>query len=93
MGKGEIARYEQFHLFQQCFQKACFPGASKGVTVWEWVKGILAAQIKECTRQNINLFNPLLLNNQLCHGEFVEKKKKCVRRRKCWLTSITLCQL
>ena len=26
VGKGEIARYEQFHLFQQCFQKACFPG-------------------------------------------------------------------
>ena len=21
------------------FQKACFPGASKGVIVWEWVKG------------------------------------------------------
>ena len=38
MGKGEIARYEQFHLFPQCFQKACFPGASKGVIVWEWVK-------------------------------------------------------
>ena len=35
--KGEIARYEQFLLFPQCFQKACFPGASKGVTVWEWV--------------------------------------------------------
>ena len=32
MGKGEIARYEQFLLFPQCFQKACFPGASKGVT-------------------------------------------------------------
>ena len=29
--KGEIARYE-------CLQKACFPGASKGVIVWEWVK-------------------------------------------------------
>ena len=39
MGKGEIARYEQFLLFPQCFQKACFPGASKGVVVWEWVKG------------------------------------------------------
>ena len=39
MGKGEIARYEQFLLFPQCFQKACFPGASKGVIVWEWVKG------------------------------------------------------
>ena len=38
MGKGEIARYEQFLLFPLCFQKACFPGASKGVIVWEWVK-------------------------------------------------------
>ena len=37
VGKGEIARYEQFLLFPQCFQKACFPGASKGVIVWEWV--------------------------------------------------------
>ena len=31
VGKGEIACYEQFLLFPQCFQKACFPGASKGV--------------------------------------------------------------
>ena len=23
MGKGEIARYEQFLLFPQCFQKTC----------------------------------------------------------------------
>ena len=37
-GKGEIARYKQFLLFPQCFQKACFPGVSKGVIVWEWVK-------------------------------------------------------
>ena len=37
MGKGEIARCEQFLLFPQCFQKACFPGASKGVIVWEWI--------------------------------------------------------
>ena len=37
MGKGEIAHYEQFLLFPQCFQKACFQGASKGVIVWEWV--------------------------------------------------------
>ena len=39
--KGEIARYEQFLLFPQCFQKACFPGASKGVIVWEWVNGFV----------------------------------------------------
>ena len=38
VGKGEISRYERFLLFPQCFQKACFPGASKGVIVWEWVK-------------------------------------------------------
>ena len=37
MGKEEIAHYEQFLLFPQCFQKACFLRASKGVTVWEWV--------------------------------------------------------
>ena len=37
VGKGEIACYEQSLLFPQCFQKACFPGASKSVIVWEWV--------------------------------------------------------
>ena len=37
VGNGEIPRYEQFLLFPQCFQKACFLGASKGVIVWEWV--------------------------------------------------------
>ena len=42
MGKGEITRYEQFLLFPQYFQKACFPGASKGVIVWEWVKVAMA---------------------------------------------------
>ena len=37
--KGEIARYEQFLLLPQYFQNACLPGVSKGVIVWEWVKG------------------------------------------------------
>ena len=41
VGKREIARYEQFLLFPQCFQKACFLEASKGVIVWEWVIHIL----------------------------------------------------
>ena len=39
--KGEIAPYEQFLLFPQCFQKACFPGVSKGVVVWERVNADL----------------------------------------------------
>ena len=38
VGKGEIACNEQFLLFPQCFQKACFPGAPKEYIVWEWVK-------------------------------------------------------
>ena len=29
VGKGQIARYEQFLFFLQCFQKACFPGRQK----------------------------------------------------------------
>ena len=37
MGKGEIARYEQFLLIPQYFQKACFPEVSKCVIVWKWV--------------------------------------------------------
>ena len=41
MGKGEIARYEQFLLFPLCFQKFCLPGASKSVIVWEWVNPLL----------------------------------------------------
>ena len=40
VGKGEIARYQQFLLFPQCFQKACFLEASKSVIVWEWVKSV-----------------------------------------------------
>ena len=42
LGKGEIAHYEQFRLVPQCFQMAYFPGASKGVIVWEWVKEVQA---------------------------------------------------
>ena len=37
VGKGEIARYEQFLLFPQCFQKTCFADTYKPVFVWERV--------------------------------------------------------
>ena len=52
VGKGEIARYKQFLLFPECFQKACFPGASKGVIVWEWVKTIPLTSMNSDYRQN-----------------------------------------
>ena len=38
LNTSNFAHYEQFLLFPQCFQMACFPGASKGVIEWEWVK-------------------------------------------------------
>ena len=31
VGKGEIARYEQFLLFPQCFQKTCSAGKNQGL--------------------------------------------------------------
>ena len=40
VGKGQNASYQHFLLFPLCFQKASTPDASKGVIVWEWVKGL-----------------------------------------------------
>ena len=37
VGRGKIARYEQFLLFPQCFQKVYFLEVSKGGIVLEWV--------------------------------------------------------
>ena len=65
MGKGEVARYEQFLLFPQCFQKACFPGASKGVVVWEWVK--------YCSFSVKPQINKSMLTR--CTGSFIEVQK------------------
>ena len=57
MGKGEIARYEQFLLFPQCIQKASFPGASKGVIVWEWVKHIYFTSTEKQSSCNLLLIS------------------------------------
>ena len=38
VGKGEIARCEQFLLFPQCFQKVCTTDTQKPGLVWERVK-------------------------------------------------------
>ena len=52
MGKGAISPFPIVfsNLFPQCFQKACFPGASKSVIVWEWVKPL--------TTQSLLLMTP-----------------------------------
>ena len=46
MGKGEIAVMSSFSFSPQCFQKACFSEASKGVIAWEWVKFVTGEQTK-----------------------------------------------
>ena len=35
VGKGEIARHEQFLLFPKCFKKTCTAGTLKPGLVWE----------------------------------------------------------
>ena len=55
MGKREIARYEQFLLFPQYFQKACFLEASKGIIVREWVN-TQQSSIKEKVMASIEPF-------------------------------------
>ena len=41
-------------LFPQCFQKACFLGASKDVIVWEWVNR--SEKVKNAVYQHFLLF-------------------------------------
>ena len=38
VGKREIARYEEFILFPQCFQRTCTADTYKPGLVWERVK-------------------------------------------------------
>ena len=47
VGKGGIARYEQFLLFPQCFQKACTADKQKPGLVWERVKRMLQGEVNK----------------------------------------------
>ena len=60
--KEKFAYYEQFLLFPQCFQKVCFPGPSKGVIVWEWVKPNCAF----VTNLGKDVFEKMVPKKQLC---------------------------
>ena len=88
VGKGEIACYEQFLLFPQCFQKACFPGASKGVIVWEWVnpsannKILDRSKLKAVVDEKINVREKL---------KFVLGSMENIvgKGKKCWLPAFS----
>ena len=88
MGKGEIARYKQFLLFPQCFQKACFPGVSKGVIVWEWVNSLPNNKIfdqcvfKAFAYDKINVY-------EIFRFVFFKVRKHCGKRRKRWFPAFS----
>ena len=73
VGKGEIARYEQFLLFPHCFQKACIADTYKPGFVWKRVKSLTPNQLETTMRMNSvqNVW---------------EKRvgKTCGKKRKCW---------
>ena len=70
VGKVEIARYEQFLLFPQCFQKASFPEASKGVVVWEWVNRAknMVGKGENVSHQHLLLFPPQCFRKEFSSG-------------------------
>ena len=86
VGKGEIARYEQFLLFPQCFQKASFQGASKGVIVREWVKKQFQFQyeralpvLRECNRLRPKQVIPVLQAAKICYEHLHKVRNQSYR--------------
>ena len=70
VGKGEIAGYEQFLLFPQCFQNAGFPEASKGVIVWEWVNSHISVVV-------CSFFEFGTVSTCMCIREWLKQLKYC----------------
>ena len=85
VGKGEIARYEQFLLFPRCFQKACFPGVSTGVIVWEWVN-----PAKVFSQQKIEAFagDKIIVNVLSGYVEIIVGKEENLEKEKFLVTNI-----
>ena len=88
MGKGEIACYKQFLLFPQCFQKACFSVASKGVIVLEWVNSLPNDEIWD--QSNLKAYaNDNLNVVQMMIGVTDWVEKIVWKKRKCWLLAFS----
>ena len=51
VGKGEIARYEQFLLFPRCFQKDLYCKHVKPGLVWERDKTWMRTEKKSCEEE------------------------------------------
>ena len=67
-GKRRNCLYEQFLLFPQFFEKACFLGASKGVIVWEWVK---VSYAKSIDVSKLKIFKVITVDSKLLLGNII----------------------
>ena len=65
VGKGEIARYEQFLLFPQCFQKTCTANTSKPGLVWERVDSRIGNKGENAGYQHFLFFQQGFLSYQI----------------------------
>ena len=77
-GKRKNCSLRAISLFPQCFQKSCFPGVSKGVIVWKWVKlntGYLADINKLTLSQTSPGFNVSVVRVQ---GKHCGKRRNCL---------------
>ena len=93
VGKGEIARYEQFLLYPQCFLKACLPAASKGVIVWELViNSFLCYQTSVNRKGIINCKKRFsVLQKKYIHRPNVAKVKRMIDLNRVIYLFIYLC--
>ena len=88
VGKGEIARYEQFLLFPQCLEKACFTGVSKGVVVWEWVNPLPNDKILDITKLKTFADNKSDIAKMTV--SLYDRVDNSGKRRKCWSPAFSL---
>ena len=82
MGKGEIAHYEQFLLFPECFQETLTADTEKAGLVWERVKKWTALyRIIYRTRVNLTRHNSadsVPTSNLVCIKEVAIRTTLCV---------------
>ena len=73
VGKGEIASYEQFLLFPQCFQRTCTADTQKLGLVWERVKSPLMTVIV----QSAILYGDRVYHDQLLRKSSINLNLHC----------------
>ena len=89
MGKGEIAHYEQFLLFAQCFQNTCTTDIRKGL-VWERVKSLSFSPLLKtqgrCGRGFAHCFVTLQYNRVCPEGKKLVKTWKKINDLCDWIS-------